>query len=116
MSLGSRTCVLATFALLVLARAPSPAQEPAPPEVEPASSPQADHQRMERLIGEVELRLRRIDALLGDAGAGDRAALAKVGPSGLDGLLKHGQDDARQVVTDIDKILELADHVHPPGT
>ena len=71
---------------------------------------------MEQLIREVESHLRRIDDLLGDAGAADKAALAKAGPNGLGDLLKHSQENVREVVDDIDRILELSDHVHPPGT
>jgi hypothetical protein len=116
MRLRSSACVFATLAVLVFGRSPAFAQGEPPVKITPASSAQDDHERMERLIGEVELRLRKIDALLSDAGAGDRSALAKVGPSGLEGLLKRSQDDVHQVVTDIDRILELADHVHSGGT
>ncbi len=115
MSIGTRALVLVAL-VLVADRASPFAQDPAPKKVEHSITPSADHQQMEQLIREVETHLRQIDTLLGDAGAGDKAALAKVGPSGLAGLLKHSQDDVREVVDDIDRILELADHVHPPGT
>jgi hypothetical protein len=114
----SRTCscVLAALALLLLGRMPAHSQTQPPVKIAPVQSPEADHASMERLIGAVEAHLREIDRLLDDAGAADRKALAKVGEGGLGELLKRSQDGGRQVVDDIDRILELADHVHPPGT
>jgi hypothetical protein len=116
MSIRCRTGILAALALAVLGLAPSFADDPKPVKVSSAADARDDHEAMERLIGQVELRLRQIDRWLGDAGAGDTSALAKAGPSGIDELLKRSKDDARQVVTDIDRILELADHVHSGGT
>jgi hypothetical protein len=75
-----------------------------------------DHAEMETLIGKVEVRLREIDRLLSDAGAGDTSSLEKVGPSGLSELLAKSRDNTQGVVNDIDRILELADHTHAGGT
>src|SRR4029079_16249874 len=112
----SGSCVLAALALVVLGRMPAHSQIAPPMKVAPVQSPEADHASMERLIGVVEAHLREIDRLLDDAAAADRKALAKVGEGALGELLKRSHDGGRQVVDDIDRILELADHVHPPGT
>lgn len=119
----SSSCVLAALAFVALGRVPvhsavaTPVRQVAPPvKLAPVQSPEADHASMERLIGAVEAHLREIDRLLDDAAAADRKALAKVGEGGLGELLKRSHDGGRQVVDDIDRILELADHAHPPGT
>ncbi|HJO26446.1 MAG TPA: hypothetical protein QF730_04280 [Planctomycetota bacterium] len=88
-------------------------------------------QEMTLLFGRVERRLRRIDELLMEAGQGSAAALEAVGPSGLDELLPEGEpaaaqsaggaqlspvarllavsrDGGREVLNDIDRILEIA--------
>jgi len=70
---------------------------------------QDDAQReMVRLFGKVERQLRRVDVLLSDAGAGDTSALARVGPAGIDELLRSSLETGRRSVEDIDRILELA--------
>ncbi|MAE28365.1 MAG: hypothetical protein QF724_05360 [Planctomycetota bacterium] len=94
-------------------------------------------QEMTLLFGRVERRLRRIDALLMEAGQGDAASLSAVGPSGLDALLPENEaansetgaagesaasskgsaiarlltesrSGGREVLKDIDRILEIA--------
>lgn len=62
---------------------------------------------MTRLFRRVERNLTRIDAMLNDASAGD-APLSEIPDSGLDDLLRRAQADCSTVVSDIDKILELA--------
>ena len=113
----SRThpCVLITLLVSALAPSPSLAGDPQSKPVTSVEAAHDDHAEMEELIGRVEVRLRKIDRLLSDAAAGDTSALSRVGPSGIDELLKHSRDDAQTVVTDIDRILELAEHPHPPG-
>jgi hypothetical protein len=91
------------------------ADEPKPVKVASRDEAADDHAEMEKLIGQVEVRLREIDRLLSDAGANDTSALSKVGPSGLAELLLKSRDNTQGVVHDIDRILELADHVHPGG-
>lgn len=73
------------------------------------------HVEMKKLFGKVERRLQEIDKLLRSASAGDTKALAKAGPAGLDELLKSSAARSREAVESIDKILELANHEHPPG-
>jgi hypothetical protein len=63
---------------------------------------------MRELFAKVERRLREIDRLLSDAGAGDTAALKNVKPSGIDELLRTSQQRQREVIDDIDRILQLA--------
>jgi hypothetical protein len=71
------------------------------------------HQQMRKLISEVEQRLRQIDKLLTDAGAAQRPASNPTARTAE--LVKRSQDEGRQVIEAIDKILELADHPHPAG-
>jgi hypothetical protein len=63
---------------------------------------------MRQLFAKVERRLREIDRLLSDAGAGDTAALAGAKKAGIDELLKNTQARQHEVLDDIDRILELA--------
>jgi hypothetical protein len=72
-------------------------------------APQDEAQReLVELFGKVETRLREIDKLLSDAGAGDVRALENVGPAGLDELLKRSKESGEKAVQDIDRILEIA--------
>lgn len=77
------------------------------PELAPPSlgDPQSE---LIQLFGKVETRLREIDRLLSDAGAGDTRALEKVGPAGIDELLKKGRSSSAEALKDIDRILEIA--------
>jgi hypothetical protein len=74
------------------------------------------HVQMAKLFGKAERRLKEVDQILEQASAGDTRALAKASPAGLDGLLQSSQSRSREVVESIDKILELANHEHPPGS
>jgi len=104
-----------TLCLAALAFA-APAQEPTvpPPQPrpqigpEPPGLPQAspEQDEMLRLFGQVERRMREIDRLLYDASAG--RAPGKIEESGIDKLLQRGRESSKQVLDDIDKILELA--------
>jgi len=60
-----------------------------------------------KLFRRVERNLTGIDQMLNDASAGD-VALEEVQDSGLDDLLLRTQSTSQAVVSDIDKILELA--------
>jgi hypothetical protein len=107
--------VLALLPALWLA----PGQEPQkkdehPPIVAPLAGNADDpHQQMLKLIGEVELRLRQIDKLLTEASAAQRDASSPNVRTAE--FVKRSQDEGRQVIEGIDKILELADHPHPAG-
>jgi hypothetical protein len=75
------------------------------------------HVEIKRLMACVERRLSEIDKLLTDAGAGSRGRDADhvASVNGAGELVRRSQDASRSVVRDIDRILELADHPHPPG-
>jgi hypothetical protein len=108
---------LVALPALLLAAAFAPAQEPPKKEAPLVKIPLArdaddPHQQMQKLIGEVETRLRQIDKLLADAGSARRPVAG--GPNTAE-LVKRSQEAGKQVVEAIDKILELADHPHPPG-
>lgn len=63
---------------------------------------------MRDLFAKVERRLREIDRLLSDAGAGEKVALAGDKQAGIDELLRTSQTRQREVLEGIDRILELA--------
>jgi len=104
---------------------PAPAPKPAPkPEVKTEGEPPVIHvplpagmedarQKMIKLFGEVETRLRQIDKLLSEAAAGERGAQDAKQPlgeaaAGIGALVKRTQEEGKAVVEGIDKILELA--------
>ena len=67
------------------------------------------HEQIEKLFWKVERNLVAIDRLL--QGADDVDAK----PAELAAALADSAGRSRVVVEDIDKILELAQHAHPPG-
>lgn len=97
---------------------------PMPPiEVGPQAGSEEDaaHAEIERLFGEVERRMRKVNRLLEDASAGGRRSTeARQEVDGairaIDELLRETQASSRAAVEGIDKILELADHPHSGGT
>lgn len=99
----ARLSGFAAAALLALS-ASAAAQDPGP-EIHPQDQAQ---QKLVELFNKVETRLREIDKLLSDAGAGDTRALKEVGPAGIDELLKQSKKSGEEAVQDIDKILEIA--------
>lgn len=104
------------------AQEPEPQPEPRPrlrPELVPpplrpeggaeGSSEAQDAQReMLQLFRQVERRLREIDALLVDAGAGDTRRLSEVQAAGIDRLIRRSVEGGRQNLQDIDRIIEIA--------
>lgn len=94
----------------------------APPEklILPSSGADDPHEQMEKLFGEVERKMLRVNRLLQEASAGKPRAQA----SGelhetietIEKLLQETTDSSRSAVEDIDKILELANHEHSGGT
>lgn len=119
--------LLSSMALVPSALAsPTRAQDPVPEQGDakkpieiPINIPGGDandpHEEMKKLFGKVERRLLEIDKLLRNASAGDTKSLSKAGPAGLDELLKSSAARSREAVESIDKILEIANHEHPPG-
>jgi hypothetical protein len=99
---ASATIVSAAF--LVAIAGGAAAQAPGP-DINPQE--QAQHELVE-LFNKVETRLREMDRLLSDAGAGDTRALKNVGPSGIDELLKRSKKTGEENLQDIDRILEIA--------
>ncbi len=99
---------------LVLGQEPPRKEHPVDVQVPLAGKADDPHEQMRKLIGEVEQRLRQIDKLLAEAGSAARPA-ASPGVRTAE-LVRRTQDEGKQVVEAIDKILELADHPHPPGS
>ena len=104
------------------------ADDPNKPRLTEAPGVMDPAEEMTLLFGRVERRLRRIDALLMDASQGDASALSALDRSGLGDLLLEQNEvpqdgdpgpsisqllavsraDGREVLTDIDRILEIA--------
>lgn len=115
------SCGLA-LAFAASAVTPQGGLPPAPGPAGTSAAGESDdpHVEMRRLMGRVERRLFEIDKLLSEAGASERGADAMAArgiddASGTAALVRRSQDASRSVVHDIDRILELADHPHPPG-
>jgi len=98
-----------TFALLLTAGFPAslPAQDrpTIPPFLQGGESD--PRQEMVELFGKVERRLNEIDKLLYDAGSGS-AALSSQKESGIAELLERSKSSGKEVLSDIDRILEIA--------
>ena len=100
------TALLALLALGAAARDQDPGPTPAP--LEGPSAQDSAQDELRELFQKVERRLREIDRLLGDAGAGDVSKLEGVGSSGIDQLLRTARERQGQVIEDIDRMLEIA--------
>ena len=101
--------LLAAIALALIA--PAFAQAPVTPQT-PAYDGAADvHEQMRQLVLQIERGLKRIDALLWDAdvrpASGEAPSLAET--------LNAVRDRSRRVVEDIDRLMEIRHHPHPPG-
>jgi hypothetical protein len=120
-----RAALARVGALLCLA-APGVAQEPVPVGP-PGSGPTDARAELEELFAKVEKRLERMSQLLGEASAGDTRALERLGGSGIDeliraaetpppggapagigGLIEATQGHGRELVQEIDRVLEIA--------
>ena len=108
-----RTIVSALAAAALVLISPGAAAFQGPPPPQPLQGPESHgergdlHGQMIRLIGEVELRLGQIDALLFDASANESPRAPGAG-GGLAERLERARARSRRVLDDIDKILELA--------
>jgi hypothetical protein len=63
---------------------------------------------MREIFRRVEIKLRDIDVLLTDAGAGDTSRLSEVGESGIDELLRRSIEEGRAVQREMQQLLQLA--------
>jgi len=108
--------LLALLGAAPLVRGQEPPQKPPPVIRVPIAHEEGDpHEQIRKLIGEVETRLRQIDKLLAEAGSAQRPAAGA--PVGAAELVRRSQDEGKQVVDAIDKILELANSPHHrPGS
>jgi hypothetical protein len=116
------------LAILVSAPALAGAQEkpkegaPEPVHIAPPAGAEGDpHQEMERLMGEVERKMHKVNRLLEEASSGRPRAAAAQGElketiDAIDKLLRQSEEASRSAVSDIDRILELSTHPHPGGT
>ena len=119
-------CVSATLVLLghVTAQEPVPV---APPVGPPGSASTDARSELEQLFAKVEKRLDRMSQLLGEASAGDTRALERLGGAGIDELIREAegappsgapagigalieatQGHGRELVQEIDRVLEIA--------
>lgn len=85
----------------------SPDDQPAPP-VSPHPGATDLQEQMRQIFQRVETKLRDIDVLLTDAGAGDTRRLKEVGESGIGELLRQSVAEGRAVQREIDQLLQLA--------
>ena len=84
--------------------------------IQPPAGPQQDlQQEMKDLFRRVETKLRDIDVLLTDAGAGDPRRLSEAGEAGLDELLRRSVEQGREVQREIDQLLRLAQQAGQQG-
>lgn len=89
---------------------PEPPRKDEPVRLRPPQNDEQEAEKeMRKLFLKVETRLREIDRLLSDAGAGDTKAFKKDLDSGMNELLKHTQESGKEVMQDIDRILEIAE-------
>lgn len=110
-------CAFCAFLLVWTATAQDTEGDPQPmPETEPHRgvpvAPQSGGDDLEREMREifrrVETKLREIDVLLSDAGAGDTRRLREADAAGIDELLRRSIDEGRNVQREIDQLLRLA--------
>lgn len=102
--------------------APKPADEPHPPvELGAPHAEEDSHAEMERLFGEVERKLIKVNRMLEEASVGGRRTQAAAGElksavKSIDELLKQSEQSGRESVAAIDRILELANEPHPSSS
>jgi len=99
-------CVLCAFLLAWTATAQE--TDESPPQISPPEDATELQAEMRAIFRRIETRLRDIDVLLTDAGAGDTRRLSEVGESGIDELLRRSMEEGREVQREIDELLRLA--------
>jgi len=98
-----------------------PGEQHPPIEVGAPHAEGDSHAEMERLFGEVERKLLKVNRLLEEASAGKRPAGAAAGEiksavRSIDELLKDSEQSGRESIAAIDRILELASEPHPSSS
>lgn len=83
-------------------------EEEAAPPFSPREGANDLQEEMRQIFRRVETKLRDIDVLLTDAGAGDTRCLTEAGKSGIDELLRQSVQEGRAVQREIDQLLQLA--------
>jgi hypothetical protein len=91
------------------AQEPVPVEGPTPVEL-PGQISEAQEEMLE-LFRDIEENLKTVDILLSDAGAGDTSSLSDVKKAGIGRLLENSRAKSQQVLTDIDRLLEIAEEM-----
>ena len=102
----SCACLLPMSYEVRAAQEPAPKDGPTPVEL-PGQVSEAQEEMLE-LFRDIEENLKTVDILLSDAGAGDTSSLSDVKEAGIGRLLENSREKSRQVLTDIDRLLEIA--------
>ena len=102
----SCACLLAMSYEVRAAQDPEPVDGPTPVEL-PGQVSEAQEEMLE-LFRDIEENLKTVDILLSDAGAGDTSSLSDAKEAGIGRLLENSREKSRQVLTDIDRLLEIA--------
>ena len=88
---------------------PEPIDGPTPIEL-PGAVSEAQEEMLE-LFRDIEENLKTVDILLSDAGAGDTSSLSEVKEAGIGRLLENSRAKSQQILTDIDRLLEIAEEM-----
>ena len=88
---------------------PEPIDGPTPIEL-PGAMSEAQEEMLE-LFHDIEENLKTVDILLSDAGAGDTSSLSEVKEAGIGRLLENSRAKSQQVLTDIDRLLAIAEEM-----
>jgi len=76
--------------------------------ITPSHSGDEAQERIRKLFGEVEEKLKDIDILLSDAAAGDTSALVDAEEAGISKLLRNSLEAGRAAQKDIEEIIQIA--------
>ena len=88
---------------------PEPIDGPTPNEL-PGAMSESQEEILE-LFRDIEENLKTVDILLSDAGAGDTSSLSEVKEAGIGRLLENSRAKSQQILTDIDRLLEIAEEM-----
>ena len=102
------SCVSLLCLNLGVSAAQEPSPEEAPTPLELPGQVSEEQEEMLELFRDIEENLKIVDILLSDAGAGDTSSLKDVKEAGIGRLLEDSRAKSRQVLSDIDRLLEIA--------